>query len=106
MLFVSCLTSQQHASVCQARIFSANCTFSHIQIEGPDQTSYLTQEQHADTGPTSSSSDPITPGVWQDSRYSTNLQVTGMTRPGGGKPTGKALGGRCLTTRPTREAVK
>ena len=38
--------------------------------------------QHTDTGPASSSADPFTPGAWQGSRWSTNFQVCGMTRPG------------------------
>ena len=64
-LLVGCLTSQQHASVSQGRICSDNCTCCHTEIETADQTFYLTQSQHTDTGPTSPSTDPITPGAWQ-----------------------------------------
>ena len=39
----------------------------HTEIEVADQTSYLTQPQYTDTGPTSPSADPITPGAWQGS---------------------------------------
>ena len=46
-----------------------------------NQTFYLTQSQYTDTGPTSPSADPITPGTWQDSYWSANFQVIGMTRP-------------------------
>ena len=46
-----------------------------------DQTFYLTQSQYTDTGPTSPSADPTTPGTWQGSHWSANLEVTGMTRP-------------------------
>ena len=66
-LLVGCLTSQQQASVSQGRICSDNCTCCHTEIEVADQTFYLTQSQYTDTGPTSPSADPITPGAWQGS---------------------------------------
>ena len=53
----------------------------HTEIEVADQTIYLTQSQYADTGPTSPSADPMTPGAWQGSHWSANFEVTGMTRP-------------------------
>ena len=37
------------------------------EIEVADQTFHLTQSQYTDTGPTSPSADPITPGAWQGS---------------------------------------
>ena len=80
-LFVGCLTSQQHASVSQGRICSDNLTCCHTEIEVADPTFYLTQSQYTDTGPTSPRADPITPGAWQDSHWSANFEVTGMTRP-------------------------
>ena len=80
-LFVGCLTSQQQASVSQGRIYSDNFTCCHTEIEVADQTFYLTQSQYTDTGPTSPSADPITPGTWQGSHWSANFWVTGMTRP-------------------------
>ena len=81
LLFVGCLTSQQQASVSQGRICSDNFTCCHTEIEVADQTFYLTQSQYTDTGPTSPSADPRTPGAWQGSQWSANLEVTGMTRP-------------------------
>ena len=63
LLFVGCLTSQQHASVSQGRICSDNLTCCHTEIEVADQTFHLTQSQYTDTGPTSPSADPITPGA-------------------------------------------
>ena len=62
-LLVACLTSQQQASVSQGRICSDNFMCCHTEIEAADQTFYLTQSQYTDTGPTSPSADPITPGV-------------------------------------------
>ena len=72
-VFVGCLTSQQQASVSQGRICSDNFTCCHTEIEVADQTFYLTQSQYTDTGPTSPSTDPITPGAWQDSHWSANF---------------------------------
>ena len=61
LLFVSSLTSQQHASVSQGRICTDNFMCCHTETEVADQTFYLTQSQYTDTGPTSPSADPITP---------------------------------------------
>ena len=72
-LSVGCLTSQQHASVSQGRICSDSVTFRHTEIEVADPTFYLTQSQYTDTGPTSPSADPITPGAWQGSLWSANF---------------------------------
>ena len=80
-LLVGCLTSQQHASVSQRRICSDKFTCCHTEIEVADPTFYLTQSQYTDTGPTSPSADPITPGAWQGSHWSANFEVTGMTGP-------------------------
>ena len=71
-----------YACVFQGRISSDNFTYCHTEIEVADQTFYLTQSQYTDTGPTSPSADPITPGAWQGSHWSANFEVTGMTRPG------------------------
>ena len=79
--WVGYLTSQQQASVSQGRICSDNFTSCHTEIEVADPTFYLTQSQYTDTGPTSPSADPITPGAWQGSHWSANAEVTGMTRP-------------------------
>ena len=80
-LFVACLTSQQHASVSQGWICEDNFTCFHTQTEVADQTVHLTQSQYTYTGPTSPSTDPITPGAWQGSHWSAKFEVTGMTRP-------------------------
>ena len=72
-LLVGCLTSQQQASVSQERICSDNFTCCHTEIEVANQTFYLTQSQYTDTGPTSPSADPITPGAWQGSHWSANV---------------------------------
>ena len=37
------------------------------------KTFYLTQIQYADTGLTSPSTDPITPGAWQGNHWSANF---------------------------------
>ena len=107
LLFVGCLKSQQHTSVSQARIRSDRFMYCHTEIKLADQTFYLTQSQYADTGPTSPSADSVTPGAWQGSHRSANLEVTGMTRPEK-IPTWKAgiepriVGSRVGRTRPTR----
>ena len=84
-LLVGCITSQQHASVSQGWICSDDFTCCHTEIEAADQTFYLTQSQYTDTGPTSPSTDPITPVAWKGSHWSANFGVTGksgdMTRP-------------------------
>ena len=72
-LFVGCLSSQQHASVSQGRICSDNFTCCHTEIEAADPTFHLTQSQYTDTGPTSPSADPITPGALQGSHWSANF---------------------------------
>ena len=71
--FVACLTSQQHASVSQGRVCSDNFTCCHTEVEVADQTFHLTQSQYSDTGPTSPSADPITPGAWQGGHWSANF---------------------------------
>ena len=71
--FVGCLTSQQQASVSQERICLDNFTCCHTEIGVADPTFYLTQSQYPDTGPTSPSADPITPGAWQGSHWSVNF---------------------------------
>ena len=65
LFFVGCLKSQQHASVPQEWICSDKFMCCHTEMEIADQTFHLTQSQYTDTGPTSPSTDTITPGVWQ-----------------------------------------
>ena len=55
------------------RICTDNFTCCHTEIEVEDQTFYLTQSQYTDTGTTSPSADPITPGAWQGSHCSANF---------------------------------
>ena len=105
------LLSEQLASVSQGRICSDNCTCCHTEIEAADQTFHLTQLQHTDTGPTSPSTDPITPSVWQGSVWSANFEVTGMTRPPkksrrkrDWNPGSSALEAYALTPRSTRRS--
>ena len=71
VLLVGCLTSQQQASVSQGRI----CC--HTETEVADQTFHLTQSQYTDTGPTSPSADPITPGATLRQK----LQIQPSTSP-------------------------
>ena len=73
LLFVGCLTFQQHASVSQGQICSDNFTCCHTEIEVADPTFHHTQSQYTDTGPTSPSTDHITPGAWQGSHWSANF---------------------------------
>ena len=107
LLFVGCLTSQQHAIVSQGRICSDNCTCCHTDIEVADQTFHLIQSQYTDTGPTSPSTDPITPGAWQGSHWSANFEVIGRVKKSRRKrdsyPGSSALEAD-LTTRPTRRS--
>ena len=69
LLFVGCLTSQQHASGTDL----LNWTCCHTEIEIADQTFHVTQSQYTDTGPTNPSTDPITLGAWQGSHWSANF---------------------------------
>ena len=71
-LLVGCLMSLTHASVSQGRICSNHCTRCHTETEVADPTFYLTQSRYTDTGPTSPSTDPLSPGTWQGSHSSAN----------------------------------
>ena len=70
------LMSQQHASVSPGWICSDDCLCCHS-----DPICYLTQSQYTDTRLTSQSADPIIPGAWQGSHWSTNFEVSGLTPP-------------------------
>ena len=83
---VDCLTSQKHATVSQGRICEDNSTCCHTEIQAADPTFHLTQSQRTDTGQTSPTADPITPGAWQGSHWSASFEVTGMTSPGKKNP--------------------
>ena len=71
-LLVGCSASQQHARAFQGRVCSDSCTCCHNEMEVTDQNFSLTQSHFIDTGPTNSEADPIAPGVWQVSHWSTN----------------------------------
>ena len=73
VVVVRCFMYQQRASVSQGQTCSDNCTCCHTEIEAADPAFSLTQSQHADSGPTSPSADPTTPGARQRSRWSTNF---------------------------------
>ena len=45
----------------------------HTKRKTADQTFHLTQPQYRNTGPTSPSADPVTPGAWQGSHWSANV---------------------------------
>ena len=72
----------RRATVPQERISLDRCMFCHSWIEVANQTCYLADPKHTDIGLTSPSADPIAPGAWQDIHWSTNVEVTGETRPG------------------------
>ena len=108
-LLAGCLTSQQHVCVSQGLISSENCRCCHTETEAENQIYHLTQSQCSDTGTTSRSPDPITPGAWQGTHWSANFEVTGMTRPGkipteeaGIELGSAALEADALTTRPPK----
>ena len=110
-LLLSCLTSQQHASVSQGRICSDNFTCCHTEMQVADPTFHLTQSQYINTGPTSPSTDPITPGAWQGSHWSAiflSLWYDSTPEKSRSKldsnPGSSALEVDALTTRPTRRS--
>ena len=110
-LLVGCLMSQQQASVSQGRICSDNFTCCHTEIEVADPTFYLTQSQYTDTGPTSPSADPITPGAWQGSPLECQFlshwydsTPKKSSRKLDSNPGPSALEADALTTRPTRRS--
>ena len=72
-LLACLLNIQQHASVSQGWICSDNSTCCHTETEVADQTFHLTRSQSTDTGPTSPSTDPLTPGAWQRSHWCVNF---------------------------------
>ena len=110
---VGWLTSQQQASVSQGRICSDSFTCCHTEIEVADPTFYLTQSQYTDTGPTSPSADPITPGAWQGSHWSASFlshwydsTPKKSRRKRDSNPGPSALEADALTTRPTRRCFQ
>ena len=71
------------ASVSQGRICSDNFTYCHTEIEVADQTFRFPQSQYTDTGLTSPSTGPITPGAWQG--RATHTHTPGIFRSRGGR---------------------
>ena len=67
-------------SVSAGQMCSGNCPSCHTETEVADQTCRLVQSQYTDTRFTGPSADPIAPGAWQGSHWSTDFEVTGMTR--------------------------
>ena len=67
------VTSQQHANVSQGWIWIGSCMCCHTKIEVSGQTCCFTQSQYIDTGPTSPSTGPVMPGIWQDGHWSTRF---------------------------------
>ena len=63
LFLVVCITYQQHASIYQGRVWSDSCSCCYTEITVVNPTCYLTQSQYTDTGLTSPSADPITPGA-------------------------------------------
>ena len=63
------------------RVCSDRFTCCYTEIEAADPTFHLTQSQYTDSGPTSLSADPVTPGAWQGSHWSADFEDTGLTRP-------------------------
>ena len=89
-------------------ICSDKFTCCHTEIEVADPTFYLTQSQYTDTGLTSPSADPITPGAWQGSRVATGVPIfeslEKIPSQAGFEPgIFRTRGGR-LTARPTRQS--
>ena len=73
-LFVCWLLNVPATCECiSGTICSDNLTCCHTEIKAADQTFHLTQSQYTDTGLTSPSTDPITPGAWQGSHWSANV---------------------------------
>ena len=64
------ITFQQLAGVSRRQICSDSCMCCHFEIKVADQIFNLIQSEYTATGPTSPSTDPILPGVWQGSQRS------------------------------------
>ena len=72
VLLVACFITSQRVYLRDGSD-QAFFTCCHVEIEVADPTFRLTQSQYTDTGPTSPSADPITPGAWQGSHWSANF---------------------------------
>ena len=103
------LVTQRPSNTLQGRTYSHSCPNCHAEIKAAKQTCSFTQSQYTDTGPTSPSVDPVAPDAQEGSNLTTNVEFTGMTRPGksptcraGIEPRSAALQVDTLTTGPTR----
>ena len=92
-------------------LLNVSATCRHTEIEVADPTFHLTQSQYTDTGPTSPSTDSITPGVWHGSHWSVNFfshwydsTPEKSRRKRESNPGSSALEADALTTRPTRQS--
>ena len=106
-LFVGCLTSQQHASVSQGRVCKDNF-YVLPHWDRSYRSSFPSHPQYTDTGPTSHSTDPITPGVWQGGHWSANFShwydPKKSRRMRDSNPESSALEADALTTRPLSQS--
>ena len=74
----------------------------HTEIEVADQTFHLTHSQYTDTGLTSPSTDPITPGAWQGNHwYDSSPEKSWLKQDL--NPGSSALEADALTTRSASE---
>ena len=87
-------------------------TCCHTEIEVADPAFYLTQSQYTDTGPTSPSADPRTPGAWQGSHWKCQFfshwydsTPKKSRRKRDSNPGTSAHEADALTTRPTRRSL-
>ena len=95
------------AGVSQCRICSDNFTCCHTETEAAYQSFHLTQSQYTDTGPTSPSTDPITPGQPLECQflshwYDSTPEKSQLKRDS--NPESSALEVDALTTKPTRRS--
>ena len=107
-LLVACLTSPNHSG-CISGMDLLNFTSCHTERKVANQTFYLTPTQYTDTRLTCPNTNPITPGVWQSSHWSTSFYVTGMIQSGrrsmvqvGTEPRFATFQADAFTTRPMR----
>ena len=72
-LFVGCLLNVSATCECISGTEPLRQFYVLPHWEVADQTFHLTQSQYTDTGPTSPSTDPLTPGAWQGRHWSANF---------------------------------
>ena len=67
LLFVDCLTSQQHARISQGWVYLDSCTCCHTEMQSAEWTCCFTQSWYTDSGPPSPSTNLSTPSAWKGS---------------------------------------